>query len=83
MRNNFLSTQQITELLGVRTHRGITLLVRAGKLTKPLKLSGGHANFWIKSEIDAIINARIAGASNEEIVALVAELHLKRGGGAE
>ena len=35
---------------------------------------GARAVGWIESEVDAVISARIAGASSEQIKVLVAEL---------
>lgn len=52
--------------------------IQANLMPKPIKLTGGRASFWLKSEIDAVLNARIAGADNNAIKALVADLHAKR-----
>lgn len=51
--------------------------IAAGELTKPVAL-GARAVGWPSIEIEAIIAARIAGKSPEEIRELVAKLHTAR-----
>lgn len=51
--------------------------IAKGLFTSPIKL-GERASAWLQSEVTAIINARIAGKSNDEIKALVIELEAKR-----
>lgn len=51
--------------------------VNQGMLTKPVKL-GARAAAWPADEIEAINRARLAGKTNDEIRALVNELHAKR-----
>lgn len=47
-----------------------------GLYTKPVKL--GRTSAWPEHEIDAILTARIAGATDNEVAALVARLHRDR-----
>ena len=51
--------------------------VAAGLLTEPVKL-GPSASGWPDFEISAINRARIAGKTDDEIRALVSELHAMR-----
>jgi len=48
-----------------------------GLFPKPVKI-GPQASGWPADEVIAINRARIAGKSEDEIRALVADLHLKR-----
>lgn len=50
--------------------------IAEGLVTKPVKV--GRASRWPRSEIQAIVAARIAGKSKAEIRMLVVELHAKR-----
>jgi prophage regulatory protein len=47
--------------------------IAKGLFTSPIKI-GERMSAWLQSEVTAIINARIAGKSNDEIKALVIEL---------
>jgi prophage regulatory protein len=47
--------------------------VRNGTLPPPLKI-GAHASAWLEHEIEAINAARMAGKSDDEIRAIVAQL---------
>jgi prophage regulatory protein len=51
--------------------------VGCGTFVRPIKI-GPRASGWIKSEVEAIVAARIAGASDDDIRELVAELHAAR-----
>lgn len=58
------------------TGRGTSALyqdVRDGLLTPPVKL-GARASGWPRHELDAVVAARIAGKSSEEIRTLVQRL---------
>jgi prophage regulatory protein len=50
----------------------------AGLMTRPVKMGSGRAVGWPEHELDAIINARIAGAADDEIRKLVDKLHAAR-----
>ena len=52
------------------------LRIQQGLLTKPVKL--GRSSAWPEYEIEAINAAIIKGASDDEIRALVKELHAAR-----
>lgn len=63
-----------------RTGRGRSSIyadIRAGLFTAPVPI-GARAVGWPSSEVDALIAARIAGKSDAEIRALVAELEVYR-----
>jgi prophage regulatory protein len=51
--------------------------VSSGTFPRPVKI-GARASGWIKSEVEAIVAARIAGKSDDEVRTLVAELHAAR-----
>lgn len=51
--------------------------IAQGLWTKPVKLSK-HASDWPEHECDTLNAARIAGKSDDEIRALVKELHAAR-----
>ena len=48
-----------------------------GTFVRPVKI-GPRASGWIKAEVDAIVAARIAGKSDDEIRDLVTKLHAAR-----
>lgn len=52
--------------------------IKSGLFTKPVSI-GGQRVAWPANEVQTIINARIAGKSEDEIKKLVCELELKRG----
>ena len=73
---------EIIRLATVKEKTGLArstlyLRIQQGLLTKPVSL-GGKAVGWPLSEIFQINAARIAGKSNEEILALVQKLMRKR-----
>ncbi|MFT6201772.1 MAG: prophage regulatory protein [Granulosicoccus sp.] len=51
--------------------------IKQGFLVKPFSL-GGRSVAFLEHEIDAIINARAAGQTDDEVKALVVELELQR-----
>ncbi len=51
--------------------------IKSGLFTKPIQI-GGDRVAWPANEVQAIINARIAGKSEEEIKQLVTELEAAR-----
>lgn len=52
--------------------------VRRGLLTRPVKLLGARASGWPEYEIQAILAARVAGRTDNDIRELVRELHARR-----
>ncbi|WP_047542108.1 helix-turn-helix transcriptional regulator [Methylotenera versatilis] len=56
--------------------------ISQGFITKPIHI-GIRAVGWPSHEIEAIINARIAGKTDIEIKALVVNLHFQRTGKLE
>ena len=51
--------------------------VKNGLLPKPIKI-GPRAVGWLSDEIEAVMNARIAGKGDAEIKALIVDLELRR-----
>jgi prophage regulatory protein len=52
--------------------------IAEGLFPKPVTLSGGYSVAWPADEVAAVINARIAGKSDDDIKALVKVLHQAR-----
>lgn len=50
--------------------------IKRGTFPKPVKI--GAVSAWPSTEVEAMVAARIAGKSDEEIRALVADLHRQR-----
>jgi prophage regulatory protein len=59
------------------SHGPLWKACKEGLIPKPVKM-GERATRWPASEIQAVIRARLAGRSQEEIRGLVAELERKR-----
>ena len=51
--------------------------IQEGLFVSPIKI-GRRASAWPSNEVDALINAWIAGQSDDEIRALVAHIHIQR-----
>ncbi|WP_254668181.1 MULTISPECIES: AlpA family transcriptional regulator [unclassified Hydrogenophaga] len=62
---------------GHRSHASIYNAIRAGLFTNPVPI-GQRAVGWPDDEVKAINAARVAGASDEQIRALVKQLHAMR-----
>lgn len=62
---------------GARSNTSIYNAIREGLFTKPIAI-GQRARAWPDYEVKAVIRARIAGQSDDEIRALVNRLHAKR-----
>lgn len=62
---------------GHRSHASIYNAVRAGLFTRPV-LIGQRAVGWPSQEVQAIVAARVAGKTEDEIRDLVVRLHAKR-----
>ena len=62
---------------GDRSNTSIYNAIRAGLFTRPGAI-GQRSKAWPDYEVRAIVRARIAGQSNDEIRELVNRLHAKR-----
>lgn len=62
---------------GDRSNTSIYNAIRAGLFTKPVAISQ-RAKAWPDYEVKAIVRARIAGQTEDEIRELVKRLHTKR-----
>ena len=62
---------------GDRSNTSIYNAIRAGLFTKPVAI-GQRAKAWPDYEVKAIVRARIAGQTEEQIRELVNRLHAKR-----
>ena len=62
---------------GHRSHASIYNAVRTGLFTRPVPI-GQRAVGWPSMEVQAINSARIAGKSDDDIRALVNDLHANR-----
>lgn len=72
-----LRIEAVLEETGHRSHATIYNAVKEGLFPKPVKI-GQRAVGWPLSDVHAINAARIAGLTNEQIRALVAQLHSQR-----
>jgi prophage regulatory protein len=52
--------------------------ISKGLFTRPVKCSGRRAAGWPEHEVQAIMTARVAGASDDEVRKLVERLHEER-----
>jgi len=71
-----LRLSSVIERLG-KTRSPLYADIQAGLFVRPIKL-GLRAAGWPESEVDRVIQARIAGASDEHLRDLVKRLHAKR-----
>lgn len=62
---------------GYRSHASIYNDIREGIFTKPIKLSERSVG-WPDYEVKAVVAAKIAGASKDQVRELVVRLHAKR-----
>jgi prophage regulatory protein len=68
---------QVKEYTGHRSSATIYGAIREGLFVRPIRI-GARAVGFPDYEISAIVNARIAGKSKEQIKALVDKLHSER-----
>ena len=76
---NPLCRRPVVEQAMGKTRSTLYRDIKKGVLTKPVSI-GGDRVAWPANEIQAINQARIAGKSDDEIMALVIELELLRTG---
>ena len=62
---------------GHRSHASIYQAIRNGLFTKQVQI-GQRAVGWPSDEVQAVVNARVAGHSEGQIKALVQSLHASR-----
>ena len=62
---------------GDRSNTSIYNAIRAGLFTRPVAI-GQRANAWPDYEVKAIVRARIAGQTDDEVRERVNRLHAKR-----
>lgn len=72
----FLKTKDVCATFGV-TYGAVLRWVKIGTFPKPLQL-GARCNRFIKSEVEAVVQARGKGASDDEIKKLVTRLASER-----
>ncbi|MEN9374481.1 MAG: hypothetical protein RIR79_2033 [Pseudomonadota bacterium] len=72
-----LRLDEVMKVLGHRSKASIYNQIRDGLFTKGV-LIGHRARGWPDYEVDAILKARIAGQSEEQIRELVKKLHANR-----
>lgn len=63
---------------GDKSSAGLYGRVRAGTFTQPVKVGGARAVGWPSDEVQAIVAARVAGKTDDEIRSLVNTLHEQR-----
>lgn len=62
---------------GVKSHATIYTAIQEGTFTQPVQI-GQRAVGWPDTEVQAICTARVAGATSDQLKALVNQLHEKR-----
>lgn len=67
-----LKLPQVSDKSASRTTQ-IYKEVKGGLFPPPIKLTG-RSSAWVEHEVDAVINARIAGQTNDQIRDLVTRL---------
>jgi prophage regulatory protein len=72
-----LRLPEVKRVLGHRADASVYNAIRAGLFTAGVAI-GQRAKGWPDYETQAIVAARIAGKTDEEIRELVNKLHLKR-----
>lgn len=72
-----LRIQQVTLETGHKSKVSIYQQIREGLFTKPVQI-GERSVGWPDYEVQAIIKARIAGSSIDQLKALVSRLHANR-----
>lgn len=80
MANSLLRLPSVLNATGY-SRSSLYLLIQKKLWPKQVNL-GARAVAWPASEVDALVSARIAGKSEGEIKALVAQLEAQRGGRA-
>jgi len=74
---NSLFRRQVVEQATGESRSTIYRKIKSGLFTKPVQI-GGERVAWPANEVQALINARIAGKSDNEIKLLVIELEEAR-----
>lgn len=72
-----LRIEAVKSLTGTRSHATIYAHVKAGLFPDSIPL-GARAVGWPADEVQAVVAARVAGADDAELRALVQQLHARR-----
>lgn len=72
--------RELQARMGLRSPNTIRDHIKRGVLTAPIRLSSGPTtpSVWPEDEIDAVIHARVAGKSDDEVRELVSRLEAGR-----
>ena len=76
---NLIRLPSVKAAFGYRSNASIYNAINNGLLTKGVAI-GERARAWPDHEVQAIVAARVAGHTNDQIRQLVNELHAKRSG---
>ena len=68
---------EVMRAFGWRSHASVYGCLHDGTLTQPVKISARSVG-WPRGEIQSLLQARIAGASDDQIRSLVDRLHAER-----
>ena len=69
---------KLPEVMGRSARKTTSVYARVKRGTMPPPLKRGRSSFWVEHEVDAVLAAEIAGQSDEELRALVAQLVARR-----
>lgn len=72
-----LKIQEVMSQMGVRSRNTLRRYCSIGLLTKPVRV-GLQSGGWPDFEVEAILQARVAGVDDLQIQALVKQLHDQR-----
>ena len=72
-----LRIRDVLAATGYRSPTSIYAAVKSGLMTCPVPI-GARGTGWPQDEVQAVLQARVAGFGDEQIRALVQSLHAKR-----
>lgn len=72
-----LRRSEVMLAFGYKSHASIYSNLKAGVLTAPINISARSVG-WPRGEVQSILEARIAGHTDEQIRVLVDRLHAQR-----
>jgi prophage regulatory protein len=73
-----LRIKDTLDATGQKSPSGHYVAIKKGLFTRGVSITGSRSVGWPRSEVVALIQARIRGASETEIKALVDKLHAER-----
>jgi prophage regulatory protein len=72
-----LRLQEVKKVFGYRSNASVYKAIRSGLFTRGVAI-GQRAKGWPDYEVNAIVESRVAGATDDELKELVRRLECKR-----